>query len=84
MDSPRASQNSAVYETENGQNSTVYDAARPDPELRGEIAWSYEKPIHCRRRSPTHFDVCTEDRDFHLAAYGAGGARAGGSSFRGA
>ena len=51
-----------------------YDCSCDPPEQKGAIPWTYEKPVHCRRRSATHFDVVTEHRDYHLAAPNAGGA----------
>ncbi|KAK7238636.1 3-phosphoinositide-dependent protein kinase [Aureococcus anophagefferens] len=53
-----------------------YDCSCDPPEQKGAIPWTYEKPVHCRRRSATHFDVVTEHRDYHLAAPNAGGADA--------
>ena len=53
-----------------------YDCSCDPPEKKGAIPWTYEKPVHCRRRSATHFDVVTEHRDYHLAAPNAGGADA--------
>lgn len=39
--------------------------SRP-PELKGEIAWSYTRPVHVRVKSATKFDLVTPGRDFHL------------------
>jgi len=49
-----------------------FDAHVSPPEYKGEIAWTYSAPVHCRRRSQHHFDVVTDDRDYHLASFDVG------------
>lgn len=49
-----------------------FDAHCVPPIYKGQIAWTYTVPVHCRRRSQNHFDVVTDDRDYHLASFDAG------------
>lgn len=49
-----------------------FDASGAQPEYKGEIFWTYDKPVHARRRSQHHFDVITDDRDYHLASFDVG------------
>jgi len=51
-----------------------FDCAKLPPEEKGDIKWTYERPVHCRKRSETHFDLVADHRDYHLAAYDDGGA----------
>lgn len=49
-----------------------FDAHCSPPEYKGQVAWTYSQPVHCRRRSQHHFDVVTDDRDYHLASFDVG------------
>ncbi|KAJ8599327.1 hypothetical protein CTAYLR_005351 [Chrysophaeum taylorii] len=61
-----------IFLLSNRPRFAYFDAHCTPPEYKGEIAWTYSQPVYCRRRSQNHFDVVTDDRDYHLASFDVG------------